>query len=44
MNIPEERLPVVVKIIEWAQKHAIRVEQLTQEDFWRAIRSKPLAE
>ena len=44
MDIPEERLPVLVKIIEWAQKHEIKIESLTQDDFWRAIRSKPLAE
>ena len=42
MNIPEERLPVIVKIVEWAQKRKIKIEDMTKEDLWRAIKSKPL--
>lgn len=39
MNI-KEYLPLVSKIVEWAQRHKIKVQKLTKADVQEAIRSR----
>lgn len=39
--MPKEKEMLILRIIEWAQKHDVPLEKLTEEDMLVAIKSRP---